>query len=87
MLGGAECITAGSIHYQDSLARRFRNIDIIDADTRPGDTLEFAGVAQHFRGHFRAASDNQTIMFADNINQFVFADAGLNDSFDAVLGI
>ncbi len=84
MLGGAERIAAGGIHYQDSLARRLRDVDIIHADTRPGDTLEFAGIAQHFLGHFRAAPDYQAVMFADDICQLIFADAGLNDGFDAV---
>ena len=82
MLGSAVGVAEGRIYHDHPFGTGIVHIDVVDADTGPGDHLEArAGVQQGLVDSRTAACDDHVIL-ADDSQQFLFFQAEFHIQLD-----
>ena len=85
VFSGGDGIAEGGVHDHDPLRSRSRNVDIVHADAGPADDLQIDAGGQDILVSLGGRADGQTVIVADDLQQFFLGQAGLHIGFDAAL--
>ena len=87
MFRGCDRIPEWCVHDNDTTGCGGGDIDIIDANARTAHDFQIGGVGQNFFGDFGGGADRQTIVIANDFEQFIFvlAKRGLEINLDTTL--
>jgi hypothetical protein len=78
MLRGGDRIAERRVHDDHASRRRGRNVDVVDADARAADDLQFLGALEQFRGDFGGGANREPVIVADDLGELFFVESGFD---------
>ncbi len=82
VFGSGDVVTARCVHHHDSARGGRRNVDVVDADPRPANDLEFLCGCDHVGGHLSATANHEPLNVGYGREQFVTLQAGFGNHRD-----
>ena len=83
VLGRGDRVAERRVHDDHAARCGGRNVDVVDADAGPADDLQSGRALQQFGGDLGRRPDRQTVVFADDLGEFVLVQPWFDVDFDA----
>ena len=87
VLGGGNGVSGGRVHHNHAVGIGGITIDVVDADAGAANSLEPGGGGEDLGGDLGLGANDESIVFADDFQQFVGREPDLEISGDVRMGI
>ena len=85
MLGGRDRIAERRVHHDHAAGGRGWNVDVVDADARAADDLEFRRALEQLGGDFGVGANGEPVIVANDLGELLFVETRFDVDLDAAL--
>ena len=85
MLGGGDRIAERRVHHDHAASGRGRNVDVVDADARAADDLQFRRAFEQLGRDFGVGANGEPVIVANDLGELLLVETRFDVDLDAAL--